>query len=106
MSTKHTPGPWTQVKMSGEAIRLIWGPEGRCVVDLTKQNVMHSEAEQNANARLIAAAPELLEACAEALEFADNYSDVVDGDDGQPKPNRAMRLAEMLRAAINKAEAK
>jgi hypothetical protein len=32
---------------------------------------------------------ELLERCA---EFLDGYSDVVDGDYGEPEPNKAMRL--------------
>ena len=28
----------------------------------------------------------------ELMEFIENFSDVVDGDDGQPEPNHAMYL--------------
>jgi len=52
---------------------------------------------------LISASGDLLAACAEALEFAEDQSDVMDGPDGKPQANRAMRLAETLRAAIAKA---
>lgn len=55
------------------------------------------------DATLIAAAPDLLAACEEALEYIADQEDVVDGDYGQPKPNRAMNLAQALRDAIAKA---
>lgn len=47
---------------------------------------------------------DLLEACEEALEFVANQEDVVDGDYGIPAPNRAMRVATLLREAIKRAE--
>lgn len=34
----------------------------------------------------------LLETLNEIWEFLDNYADVVDGDNGEPKPNKAMNL--------------
>jgi len=40
---------------------------------------------------------ELLERCA---EFLDGYSDVVDGDYGQPEPNKAMSLLSSIREEI------
>ena len=38
----------------------------------------------------------------ELMEFVDEYSDVVDGDDGVPEPNRAMSLLVIARAALAK----
>lgn len=52
---------------------------------------------------LVKSAPELLAAVEEALEFAEGYEDVVDGSYGEPRPNRAMSVAQTLRAAIAKA---
>lgn len=101
----HTPGPWGGVTDEfGLCKRAIAYPEGDdrdhdlCVVQCGDPD------ELEANARLIAAAPDLLAACEEALEFAEDQEDVVDGDYGEQKPNRAMQLASMLRAAIAKAE--
>jgi hypothetical protein len=59
-----------------------------------------------ANARLIACAPDLLDALQDALEYIEACSDVRDGPDGVPQPNRAMQLAEPIRAVIAKAEGK
>jgi len=44
----------------------------------------------------------LMAAVEEALEFAEDQEDVVDGDYGFPAPNRAMLLAQSLRAALAK----
>lgn len=35
-----------------------------------------------------------------ALEFIEGYEDVVDGDYGEPKPNRAMSVANEIRWAL------
>ena len=54
--TKHTPGPWTYadgvLKSDNESLAILVIPK----------NVVSNEPERIANARLIAAAPELLEA--------------------------------------------
>ena len=67
MSAKHTPGPWTfddlslvnvasfSVKASGYSIAAVWAKKGR------SHPTAESIAEAKINARLIAAAPELLE---------------------------------------------
>jgi hypothetical protein len=52
------------------------------------------------NAALIAAASVMYEALLEARDFIDGHIDVVDGNDGQPLPNRAMRLASEIDAAL------
>lgn len=56
------------------------------------------------NARLIAAAPDLLAVLHECAELLDDYSDVNDGDDGQPVANKAMAMLQVVEAAIAKAE--
>lgn len=37
----------------------------------------------------------------EAIEVLDNYSDVNDGEDGSPVPNRAMAMMQVLDAALS-----
>jgi len=45
---------------------------------------------------------ELEYAVEEALEFIGGYVDVVDGDYGQPAPNRAMQVSSTLLAALGR----
>lgn len=45
----------------------------------------------------------LLAMLEEVLEFLEDQEDVVDGPYGEPRPNRAMNLAEEVRAVITKA---
>lgn len=74
MKTTHTPGPWATIDGDGEYIIKTIAPAGRngyTIADVFS----HFEAtnpEAEANARLIASAPELLEAlqeCVKALEL-------------------------------------
>jgi hypothetical protein len=44
------------------------------------------------------------QALIDALEFVERYEDVVDGDYGEPAPNRAMTLAQNLREVLAKLE--
>lgn len=57
MGTKHTPGPW---HTGGYSSRIIYAGDGFAVADATVFHGRH-EGEHEANARLIAAAPELLD---------------------------------------------
>jgi hypothetical protein len=90
----HTPGPWN-IWYKGEkdipAIANNYANTGHatdiCTVD---------GENQDANAHLIAAAPELLEACEAALEVTDSILVPALGTAG-------LQLAERLRAAIAKA---
>jgi hypothetical protein len=87
MSAEHTPGPW-QVTESGNVAgpTRSFGSQG-WVGRICLANVMTGDVEvKAANARLIAAAPDLLAACEEAL----------DEDSG-------LACAGQLRAAIAKA---
>lgn len=49
METKHTPGPWSWIKMHGQHI-----------VECRKETVAHIDTLNESDADLIAAAPELL----------------------------------------------
>jgi len=82
MSAKHTPGPW---RVFGYDIGTS-PDETLAVVCAMDDNT------DDANAALIAAAPDLLAALQECAEYLDRYADVIDGDDGQPEANDALRL--------------
>jgi len=62
MKTAHTPGPWWNPPFSNEVMTIPRGDIKICKVHAISDND-HGEA----NAQLIAAAPELLEALKEAL---------------------------------------
>lgn len=55
-ANKHTPGPWVQVSVTG-------GWDGVAEAANRKSHICALKLNNPANARLIAAAPELLEAC-------------------------------------------
>lgn len=85
----HTPGPWT---VDGRGIGTPWnitGADGNDVALASQRSSRSPDMERTANARLIAAAPDLLLACKEALlGCTDEF------------------LAPILQAAISKAESK
>ena len=75
--SKHTPGPWVVAgpNLIDQADAGIWGSGEFDFVICDMQRDGYEDAEQGANARLIAAAPDLLEAleyCLDCLgdEFA------------------------------------
>jgi hypothetical protein len=86
--TDHAPGPW-RVTSTHENARAVVGPtpvaDAYRVIALPKNS---NDGHWEANARLIAAAPDLLAACKAALE-------------GQSIP--PFEKYEMIRAAIAKA---
>lgn len=94
----HTPGPW--VVVNGTAVAPQWAPRER-VAKTIAVNLRADEDGafpevgewQHADARLIAAAPELLDALKESLDVMGEW-----GDDGDPA------WASRARAAIAKAE--
>lgn len=90
---KHTPGPW-HAESSGEPLAgwmVLARGQGNCVCSTSN---LKGRAE--ANARLIAAAPELLDAAKLVLVDLDHYV-------SNHGPGPDVRLA-TLRAAIAKAE--
>lgn len=69
--SKHTPGPWewntARTRMNDDRGRPVL-MDGEGIWDLCAP-VMHGDARADANARLIAAAPELLAALEGFLDF-------------------------------------
>jgi 2-oxo-4-hydroxy-4-carboxy--5-ureidoimidazoline (OHCU) decarboxylase len=93
MSNGHTPGPWA-VERADDAYCIA--NVGNLVIMPCGGKVKHDNAE--ADARLIAAAPDLLKAC-EALVA---YDDMIEEDDGKLMMHYA-DLVRLSRAAIAKA---
>jgi len=98
----HTPGPW---EVSGfpksEGFSILTG-KGRCVAERYPAAVSEKEGEEmEANARLIAAAPELLEACKKALMVITSIKEVLKSD-GMPS---MLKIEKEIQQAISKAEA-
>lgn len=87
MSARHTPGPWQAI---GTCVGNAKG-ERRFVVGITR-TAYASQDEMRANARLIAAAPELLE----ALEAVDRMF-------SEPGKWNKISVRDCVRAAIAKA---
>jgi hypothetical protein len=74
-AARHTPGPWTYPGGTGN---LIGGPDRLRVADLG--GLERSPDERQANARLIAAAPDLLAACRGIIRAADSPENMKDRD--------------------------
>lgn len=93
--TEHTPGPWTISKPANRSVAIYGrGPIVSGVIATVDCAWCHEDqrAEQRANTRLIAAAPELLAALQKALETS--------WREGQPQRT----WHEQARAAIAKVE--
>ena len=73
MQSKHTPGPFGIIHVNGSYV--IDANYGKTDIATIVNRVSQSETE--ANARLIAAAPDLLSALQELLHVADAYSDAM-----------------------------
>ena len=66
MQAKHTKGPWKVGRISDAGAFVVESSAGRiCIVNFTKGKPLETEGilQEKANAKLIAAAPDLLEAC-------------------------------------------
>lgn len=68
-ATKHTPGPWrvtNSVLVMDKTNRVV----ADCNIDFSGKTPLKTGLENAANARMIAAAPELLAACKQFVKFA------------------------------------
>lgn len=88
MNTKHTPGPWEM--NVGQDGAVVYHPDQGTIADIPMDLSAHPH-----NARLIAAAPELLEALRELL----NAPDPDEVEDATPRFRAVMKA----HAAIAKA---
>lgn len=61
--SKHTPGPWQINAISNEREKISIIDADMCFVAEVWKTYVNGESRQQANASLIAAAPELLEVC-------------------------------------------
>jgi hypothetical protein len=94
---KHTPGPWIMTIINAQRQFEIHAEDGTLVALATPVD-RHGVFKTQANARLIAAAPELLEACKYALRCFE----VMDRDYALGNYPRGVSVT--LEAAIQKAE--
>lgn len=90
----HTPGPWTQI----DQLVVVQPPEHDYSTWIANASVGgESRATQIANARLIAAAPDLLAAGQAALQLMEQLNRGIGARDG------TWQEVDLLRAAIAKA---
>lgn len=94
--SKHTPGPWYTGTGIDDSDKVYQNGSGVAVMSGAKRY----QAERDANAKLIAAAPDLLE----ALEMCITDHGAIGYRDGSPASRRRMdAITELARAAIAKA---
>ena len=92
MSGQHTPGPWQTARSGyGERLWTVYADMGSDIVTVALE-------ASEANAHLVAAAPDLLFACQDALSFV-RYALAT----GTDTPDGARRLEDLLRAAVARA---
>ena len=75
METKHTPGEWKFFKSENNQVSTFYCNGNTNIYDFEIRHNEKNFSETEANAKLIAAAPELLE----ALNILLNYKDIIDG---------------------------
>lgn len=101
---KHTPGPWRIAgKYKGDH-GSFWLETEFPMPVFELVPVIGVPGEHLANARLIAAAPDLLEALQECEDYFDNRADADCDQDGYI-PNKEMLLLQVVREALKKAGA-
>lgn len=92
--SKPTPGPWKVTHRNPQAPDVGYIEGGTCVepYEIAVLYCCYGDSEQEANARLVAAAPELYEACKEFVRKVER---------GEA---RSVKSYAQMKAAISKAE--
>jgi hypothetical protein len=72
-ANKHTYGPWSATLLDSRASKYWWSISSMDGLGQTVCNTPNNTAESEANARLISAAPELLEALEDLLRFLPDH---------------------------------
>jgi hypothetical protein len=93
----YTPGPWKAIEWTCHAPTTVVTDIGLVVAECTGHG--RDASESLGDARLIAAAPELLEALEKMMQL---YDSALTGPDPQSRPQE---FAQIARAAIRKAVA-
>mgnify|MGYP006357519355 CR=1 FL=1 len=94
--SKHTPGPWAISPTSRPETEFSVADTSGMIICRFDRWICDAEPEQDANARLIAAAPELLAALQALTEWGCTYTSPL-------KPNSPHDLLIAARDAISKA---
>lgn len=103
MEGKHTPGPWRLTESILEDGRPFFSIAGADRVDLGYLSLRSAE-ELTANARLIAAAPDLLEALEAVIDdLSGGIQDCIDNGGSEAWISEADTRLKNARAAIAKA---
>ena len=109
---KYTPGPWMAIKQRGKYVGNYCigrkedhgkGPLVTCISIQGPKDIVPPEygVSAEANANLVAAAPDLLDACIEAQKW---FGEPPKGDDSaSPYFREITRLTRILKSAIDKA---
>lgn len=104
-NSPHTSGPWTLAEYEGEPNRLVIGPNNELIADCSAPTHEDYELPEDyqANAKAIAALPDLLAALEHFDDLFTGRSDEVHDDDGNTS-HEMNGLIEQVRAAIVKAK--
>lgn len=73
MKSKHTPGPWRRTLDWTSRYKTIFADRNTQIAHLVVNGSVQTNSEIEGNANLIAAAPDLLQACKDALLLAELY---------------------------------
>lgn len=99
-----TPGPWTAVKAAGSRTWLVNSKTWNELASVYGNQDRGLNSEGEANARLVAAAPDLLSAARQAREFFEKNMGLLFGPDHDiPMAAGASLAIQYLDAAIAKA---
>jgi len=104
MTTQHTPGPWKVKQSQGATLRLFGGPHiqaGRRTIAWPDFPSVSENDTSEANARLIAAAPDLLAALKALFQHCAMVHNKWGDNDNQREADASIAYA---RLAITKAE--
>ena len=93
METKHTPGPWKQYRDSRGNVRIQGNVAGGPVAFIEEMNNTGGTPQDHANARLIAAAPELLEELSKLANKVFGYCH------GEPSEEDRLRIIALIAKA-------
>jgi hypothetical protein len=102
--SKHTPGPWIFDDVAVRTPRLENSNTESNLIALVYSRYIGEDGSLQANTRLVAASPDLLEALEACEEYFDNRADADCDQDGYI-PNEEMKLLTLVRAALSKAGA-